>query len=272
MGRLNHPKKSIYLLLGLAVVFLIASLANIEYHRALAAPLAQSEIFTPTPGPDGRIIYIVKANDTLLSISLTTGVPVDQLRALNNISGDTIIEGQELLLGLAGPAEVTFTPGPSPTPTSILPTSTPRPGSANLCVLLFNDRNGDSLRQEDEPVIPEGAISASNRTGSVSLTAQTQPGIEPTCFEEVPEGDFNVTVAIPEGYNPTTVSNFALQLRAGEEVYLDFGAQPNSETLAEAPIESGGASRSPLLGILGTIIILAGLSLAIFARQLVRGR
>jgi LysM repeat protein len=272
MRRLNNHRKFICLLLGLAGVILIASLAEVEYRRVLAAPLAQSAIFTPTPGPDGRIIYIVKPNDTLLSISLTTGVPVDQLRALNNISGDTIIEGQELLLGLAGPAEVTFTPGPSPTPTPILPTPTPRPGSANLCVLLFNDRNGDSLRQEDEPVIPDGAISASNRSGSVSLTAQTEAGTEPICFEEIPEGDFNVTVAIPEGYNPTTVSNFAVQLRAGDEVYLDFGAQPNSEMLADAPIESGGQGRSPLLGILGTVIILAGLGLAIFARQLLKGR
>lgn len=260
------------MLFGLTAVFWLAALVGVEGHRALAAPDAQGAIFTPTPGPDGRIIYIVQANDTLLSISLITGVPVDQLRALNNISGDTIIEGQELLLGLAGPEEVTFTPGPSPTPTPILPTPTPRPGSANLCVLLFNDHNGDSLRQEEEPVIPDGAISVSNRSGSVSLTSQTQPGLEPTCFEEIPEGDFNVTVAIPEGYNPTTVSNFALQLRAGDEVYLDFGAQPNSETLAEAPVESGSQSRSPLLGILGTVIILVGLGLAVFARQLLKGR
>jgi len=272
MGKSNFSKRTVYRLVGAAGFFVIASLTVLLYQHALAAPLAQSPIFTPTPGPDGRIIYIVKANDTLLSISLTTGVPVDQLRALNNLTGDTIIVGQELLLGLAGPAEVTFTPGPSPTPTPILPTATPKPGSANLCVLLFNDRNGDSLRQEDEPAIPGGAISISNRSGSVSFTSKTESGLDPICFEEIPEGDFNVTVAIPEGYNPTTVSNFAVQLRAGDEVYLDFGAQPNSETLAEAPVESGGESRSPLLGILGIAIILAGLGLAIFARQLLKVR
>ena len=269
---LNSSKRSRYWLVGLAGLIIFGGLSLLFWRQALAAPLAQSPIFTPTPLPDGRIIYIVKANDTLLSISLVSGVPVDQLRALNNITGDTIIEGQELLLGLAGPAEVTFTPGPSPTPTPILPTATPKPGSANLCVLLFNDRNGDSLRQEDEPAIPGGAISVSNRSGSVSLTSKTEAGVDPTCFDEIPEGDFNVTVAIPEGYNATTVSNFALQLRAGDEVYLDFGAQPNSETLAQAPVETGGTSRSPLLGILGIVIILAGLGLAIFARQLLRVR
>ena len=39
---------------------------------AQAAPAYQIPIYTPTPGPDGRIIYIVKANDTLLGISLIT--------------------------------------------------------------------------------------------------------------------------------------------------------------------------------------------------------
>jgi hypothetical protein len=109
---------------------------------AQAAPDVQVPIFTPTPQPDGRIIYIVKTNDTLLGISLVTGVPVDKLRALNNLTSDTIFEGQQLLLGLAGPVEVTPTAGPPPTPTPILPTPSPRPGQGTLCILLFNDLNG----------------------------------------------------------------------------------------------------------------------------------
>jgi len=68
---------------------------------------------------------------------------VDKLRALNNLTSDTIFEGQKLLLGLAGPAEVTPTAGPTPTPTPVLPTPSPRPGQGTLCILLFNDINGD---------------------------------------------------------------------------------------------------------------------------------
>ena len=77
-----------------------------------AVPERQIPIYTPTPGPDGRIIYIVKPNDTLLGISLITGVSLDQLRGLNNLTSDTIYEGQTLILGLGGPVEVTPTPGP----------------------------------------------------------------------------------------------------------------------------------------------------------------
>ena len=235
-----------------------------------AAPHHQAAIYTPTPGPDGRIIWVVGPNDTLISISLITGVSVDQLRGLNNLSSDTILLGQELVIGLAGPPEVTFTPGPSPTATTVLPSPTPKPGSGNLCILLFNDLNGDAIRQEEEPAIPNGQVSVSNRSGSVSLNIQTVAGSDPSCFDEVPEGDYNITVAIPDGYNPTTVSNYALSLRAGDETAVDFGAQANSETLAEAPTEENSLSRSPLLGILGVVVLLAGLGLALFAGKLLK--
>jgi hypothetical protein len=265
----NRLSKPIFLGAGsLVVAWLVFSLAS----AVSAAPTRQIPIYTPTPLPDGRIIYTVKANDSLLSISLLTGVPVDELRKLNNLTGDTIFEGQQLLLGLAGPPEMTPTPGPSPTPTPVLPTPTTKPGSGNLCVLLFNDLNGDSIRQESEVSIPDGAISVSNRIGTVSKTGKTIPGSDPYCFEKVPEGDYNVSVAVPAGYNPTTVTNYALRLNAGDETYLDFGAQADSETLSEVPVTSGGSGRSPLLGILGGLLLIGGAGLAIFAGRLLRGK
>ena len=100
---------------------------------AAASQQSQAVYFTPTPRPDGRIIYIVKTNDTCISISLLNQVSLDTLRSLNNIKGSNcpIQQGQELLLGMAGPAQ-TPTPGPSLTPTSILPSPTPSQGMG-LC-------------------------------------------------------------------------------------------------------------------------------------------
>jgi len=66
----------------LLVLSMLAALGMSLRSTAQAAPPLQVPIYTPTPGPDGRIIYIVQANDTLLRISLISGVPVDQLRAL----------------------------------------------------------------------------------------------------------------------------------------------------------------------------------------------
>ncbi len=258
----------------LIIVVLITSgllIQNLEY--AQAAPPKQIPIYTPTPGPDGRIIYIVKANDTLLGIALTFGITVDELRALNNLSGDTIFEGQQILLGLAGPAEITPTPGPTLTLTPVIPTPTPRPGIATLCILLYNDKNGDSLRQENEASIPDGVLSFSNRSGSVSESLKSPSGDDPVCFENLPEGGYSISVAVPEGYNATTETDYQLTLKAGDKTYINFGAQANSQTLAEAPaLPAPEGGRSPIFGIIGVFFLLAGVGVAIFAGRLLRSK
>lgn len=232
----------------------------------------QVPIYTPTAQPDGRIIYIVKEGDTLLSISLISGISVDDLKGMNNLVGDIITPGQELLLGLGGPPEEIITPGPTPTPTISLPTPTPQAGFGNLCILLFNDLNGDSLRQEEEASIPGGAISLKNRDGTVSESVETDSGLEAHCFEQIPEGMFTISVAIPPGYNPTTNTSFEIELGPGDITYVDFGAQPGSETVAQAPILPEEGQRSPVLGIIGGVILLLGAGLALFAGRLMKGR
>jgi len=240
-------------------------------HAAQAAPGRQIPIFTPTPGPDGRIIYTVKANDTLLGISLITGVPMDRLRELNNLTSDTIFEGQQLLLGLAGPLEVTPTSGPLPTATSLLPTPSPKPGQGILCILLFNDLNGDSIRQEEEPSIPDGALSFVNREGTASQSVPSAAGSEHQCFENLPEGVYTVSAAVPEGYNPTTDTDAEVTLQADQQFYINFGAQANSQTVAEAPtIPAQEGGRSPILGIIGALFLVAGVGVALFAGRLLR--
>ena len=261
--------------LGLLLIagLVAGGLATLPISFAQAAPAYQIPIYTPTPGADGRIVYIVKANDTLLGIALTFGLTVEELREFNNLTGDTIFEGQQLLLGMAGPPEIVVTPGPTQTATPVLPSPTPKPGLATLCILLYDDVNGNSLRQENEPSIPDGAISFSNRTGTVSEAIKSPAGLDPLCFENLPEGSFSISVAVPEGYNATTETSFQLTLKAGDQTYLNFGAQANSQTLADAPIlpaPEGG--RSPILGIVGGLFLLAGIGVAIFAGRLLRGK
>ncbi len=256
-----------------ALLLFVLALYGLGFSRpTLAAPVLQLTPFlTPTPGPDGRILYKVQSGDTLLRISLIAGIPLDELRGLNNLTGDNIVVGQELLLGLGGPSVVTPTPGPSPTPTPLLPTPTPKQGFGVLCVLLYDDRNGDSIRQEEEPSIPDGAISINNRAGSVSLTAKTVAGTEPHCFEELQEGDYTITVGVPEGHNPTTATTYALALKAGDETFLGFGAQANTATELQEPEQQSGG-RSILLGLVGGLFLLAGVGLAVFGTRLLRGR
>lgn len=273
-GKPYRPHRLMWLFAILSLTALLASVwLPMGGARAGEQVLQQqAPVYTPTPLPDGRIIYIVQTNDTLLRISLISGVPVEELRGMNNLVDDIIVPGQELLLGFGGPAEVEFTPGPTPTPTISVPTPTPEPGSGNLCILLFMDENGDSLRQEEEPSIPGGAISVSSRRVDYSDTVDTVEGLDPHCFEGLSEGEYTISVAVPVGFNPTTNTSYILEVGAGEEIYVDFGAQANSETLAEEPILPAEGERSPILGIIGGVVILLGVGLALFAGRLMRGR
>ena len=76
------------------------------------------------PGEDGSIFHIVEIGQALWSIAMAYEVTVEELLALNSLSGNAVIyEGQPLLVRPA------FTPTPSPTTTQTLrpPTRTPIP-------------------------------------------------------------------------------------------------------------------------------------------------
>jgi LysM repeat protein len=252
---------------------LIAAFALLFYRTVNAAPPSQMTPFpTPTPGPDGRIIYTVQANDTLLRISLISGVSIDEIRGLNNLMSDNISVGQPLLLGLGGPVILTATPGPSPTATEAIPTPTKEPGSGIICILLYNDQNGNSIRETDEVSIPGGAINLNNNLGSVSFTNETVVSEEPQCYNDLPEGDYTISVAVPEGYNATTNTTYVLSLKAGDETYLDFGAQINSVSEPESPVPTTENGKSPLLGIIGGVLLVLGVGLGVFASRMLRGK
>lgn len=267
------------ILAGVGGLLLWVLLLSGSHFEVQAAPQAQLTSFpTPTPGADGRILYIVQPLDTLWRISAITGVPLETLRSLNNLGlDDPINPGDVLLIGLAGPAVTTATPGPSPTPPPAVPTPTQPLGAGNLCVLLFDDLDGDALRQDTEPVVAEGAISVSNYSGSVNETSDTRVADEDQCededgeptgfvlFPDLREGTYNISVAIPEGYNPTTELNASVKLTGGDESYLSFGAQVNSKTSTEPVIIPEGPERSPLLAIVGSLLLLVGLGVGVYA-------
>ena len=253
--------------LGLATFFLGSSLPG------LAAPAAQFTPFpTPTPGPDGRIIYIVQANDSWWRIAAVFNIDLDQLLEVNAATRDTVlVEGKEILLGFGGPSEVIPTLGPSPTPAPLRPTPTSQPGSGSLCVLVYNDQNGDSIRQEEEASIPEAAISITDRSDQVSQTENTVEGLDPTCFADLPEGEYNISVAVPDGFNPTTLLNYALTIDPGAETYLDFGAQVSSQAIAVEPSQASQGG-TVMLGVAGGLLLLGGIGLGVYAGLLTRTR
>jgi hypothetical protein len=235
---------------------------------ASAAPKAQ--FVTATPGPDGRILYIVVAGDTCSSVAFLHGITVPQLRQLNTrLNEDCVLTvGQQLVVGLA-PSSGPTLPAPTLPPPTL--TATPVSGTTEVCVLLFNDMNGDALRQETEFGIDGGAVSLTNLNGSYSQTQNTTSEIDPdlqepirACFTDVPQGDYNVSVAVPDTYNPTMTLSYTLTVKPGDRASIDFGAQSKTLTAVEST-DSQEGGRSPVLGIFGLLLLLGGAGLGYYA-------
>ena len=236
---------------------------------AYAAPRAQ--FLTATPGPDGRILYTVVEGDSCLQVALLHGITVPQLRQFNSRLDEncTLTIGQQVVVGLAAAEEPTAGPAPTLPPPTVTPT--PVSGTTEVCVLLFDDVNGDALRQETEFGIDGGAVSLTNLNGSYSETLITSSAIDPdllepirACFIDVPSGEYNISMAVPDAYNPTMLVSYNLTVKAGDRASVDFGAQSKTITVSEQTDPQEG-SRSSILGIFGFLLLLGGAGLGYYA-------
>lgn len=239
---------------------------------ANAAPSLQQQIGTPTPLPDGRIMYVVQPGDTCTRVSLLMGIPVDQIKQLNSKLDEncTLVEGQELLIGIVAPSTAT----PEPQIAIGTPTITPTPlsGTTEICVLLYDDANGNAVREATETAVAGGAVSVTEINGAYSASLETIIPADPEayqgiCFLDIPEGTYNITVGIPEGYNPTTSLNSSVEIVAGDIAFVPFGIQSQEEGLGTTPTEEDPpeTGRSTLLGFVGGFLLLAGLGLGYYA-------
>jgi LysM repeat protein len=268
-------KKALYLMFGMGILGLMTFAWRMPVN---AAALLQPTPFpTPTPGSDGRILYTVQEGDTLYRIAAVAGISLNELRQLNNRGADhdVLIPGQVILLGLAGPGPGLPTAAAGETPqgvTALTPTPTLIMDSGEVCVLLYADINGDAFRQETEMGILGGEVSVTAQYGGYSDKQPTKAG-DPevdalTCFENVPPGTYIVTMAIPDGWNETTVLTKTIDLLPGDTSYLNFGAQLSG---LGRPQETGGgdsngeSGRSPMLGLLGILLLLGGAGLGVYS-------
>jgi hypothetical protein len=240
---------------------------------AAASPAQQGTYPSPTPGPDGRIIYIVKAGDTCTMISLLYGVSVEFIRTSNLLDQScNLREGQRLMIGVGGPSIASPTPNPAATAKAATPSAPPGVGgSAQVCVLIYNDANGDALRQTTEVAIAGAAINLTSPDGKYSqtLTSVINPdatAYQGMCFANVPPGKYNVSAAAPDGYNPTINLTAGVDITPGDVAYVDFGAQPKTVSAATTP----DRGPSPLLGVVGAALLLGGIGLAAFTWRILR--
>ncbi len=200
----------------------------------------------------------------------------------------TVVVGQQVMIGMGGPAaQPTITPGgPTLTPAPVTPTVTPVSGTTQICVLLFDDVNGNAFRDRLEVGLAGGAISVTNALAGYSRTVNTiseidlstlEPayiclGAPPPGQDEVPPGErlpagtYTVSAAIPDGYNTTSVLSYEIEINAGETAYVSFSAQSQNTTITNT--ESNSGSSINLLGILGGLLLIVGIGLAWYAMRM----
>jgi hypothetical protein len=251
----------------LLISFVITMFGIMLILPALASPVnAAQAINTATPEDNGNIYYIVKTNDTCEGIALLNNISLDDLRSQNQLElgdCDNLTIGRKLLIAIVPTAAVTV--GPSPTPTSSLPTPIPPKGVGSICIYLFNDINGNAITETGETSLPGGQINITSADGSYSGTAATNSDNTASCFTDISEGEYTISVAIPEGYNATTTQNYVEILKAGDTATVNFGAQESSRVNSSA-----GSSGSVLLAILGGIILIVGVGFGFYAYKMTK--
>ncbi len=269
-GKRSSPLRALLL-----AVCVVPGLLFIRGGGTQAAAARQRTLFvTPTPGPDGRIIYIFQEGDTLWTIAALTGISLEELMVINGIAPsdvDRIPVGYALQLGLGGPVIPTQAAGAQPTDTPVPATPTPLYGTGTICVLLFRDDNGNARWDEPEPPLAGGRVSIADVNGVVvgeretDDTSELAPDDTPIghCFPDLPGGDYNVSAAVPLEHNPTTSMNTPVRLDPGDTKYVEFGAQPAGAFGGG----DGSGGRSLVLGLLGLALLLAAAGLGYYAAR-----
>jgi LysM repeat protein len=257
-------------------------------------PPAPTVFKTPTPGPDGNIVYVVQPGDTLYRIAGITGVSVDQIRSLNGLTSDILSIGQRLIIvqgasqpsatqtptgAIAAATSTGASPGATqpadttqaPAGTQIAQATATVVGTGTVCALLWNDKNGDGVRDATEALLPGGQIAVVEIATGKPVQAYTTDGVsEPHCFKDLPAGQYTVSFAAPSGYNATTVTSTPLDVVAGSTSELEFGAQPSAAIANQpAPGPSNSALLTALLFAGGVVFLLlaAGVAAFLFLRR-----
>src|SRR5574341_23743 len=227
-----------------------------------------------TPAPDGSIVHIVRPGETLTGIAQTYGVTIDEIKRLNNLTSDVIFVGQKLVIKLPDGQSDEPTPEPTEeiaegpeeenTPDVIEPPAEQTNGT--ICVLGFDDLNGNGLREPGEQ--PLAGITFLLSDGVNTLGTYTTDGATPSyCFTEVVPGQYIVSWTGDGAMSPTNETPWVTTVSSGATVSHEFGANSGDSSggADEKGARPGGGIPTWLIAVvagLGAILLLGGLGAA----------
>lgn len=145
-----------------------------------------------------------------------------------------------------------YTPTPTVTPT---PTFTPTPEVGRICVLTYNDRNANGLRDLGEALLANAVLTVSDPSHIVGAHT-TNVLNQPYCFDGLLPGHYFVNELNSPGYDSTTYDTWGIALSSGSVFNLEFGNRRTSKptVLASAPSPEPTPTRSSVLPSLGKAV------------------
>lgn len=226
---------------------------------------------TSTPLPNGEIWWVIKSGDTLRVLAFYNETTVEEIQALNGLTSNIVSAGQRILVKVVDTPtpEPTSTPTPQPTHTAsatALPTeegaepTSPPPAIVvpygEVCVIAYNDLNINASN-DGEPRLAGVSITLSNNAGPLATRTSTD-STDPTCFSDLPTGDYSVRIQPPPGYLPTTIESAAVTVTESHAITVLFGL--TEQPVAEGGNDGGDSGFATLIaGIIGATLVLFAL-------------
>jgi LysM repeat protein len=222
---------------------------------------------TALPRPDGAVVHVVKAGDTIFGLALQYSVPMDQILQLNGLTKDSYIHVDQELVISAPPV----TPAPAPADSPPAPTATPLPatavamaepsGKTQLCVRAFDDQNADGVMGSREDLEKDTLFQITDRSGQ-TVASYTSDGMsEPHCFARLAPGEYLVSVAPAPGTQPTSDQRWSVVLDQGTTATVNFGSRAAGDKATTSP-EPGGA-----IGLVLAAAVLGGIGVMVYRQR-----
>ena len=178
-------------------------------------------------------------------------------------------------------AEPADTPVP-PTETEAEPTQVPENDSgSSILVSAFDDRNGNGMRDENEPQLAGALIEIADMQGKAIASYQTNGSSEPFAFTGLLPGNYTVTEKDPPGYVSSSPNQWTVTLLEGGQLDLVFADryQPSptatqtrvptvTPTATPTPVDVAGKVGDFMYGISGLLLAAVALILPIALRFL----
>lgn len=136
------------------------------------------------------------------------------------------------------------------------------PTGTGICIRSFEDRNGNAVLDTDEPPLPGISVNLATADDVIIATHITGNQTDPYCFQNLNPGTYTVIFADSANHTATTQNRGTLDLSAGQQPRVSFGAQPQEPLplLDAAPTSDSGTQISTssriLLGLLGAVIVM----------------